>query len=69
MVEVLRQKEAELARVRRQIESLKIVAPLLSEEVAFEDLTKKPPSVSRGNTGQPPEPCANQSTLHLYDSM
>lgn len=31
--EVLRDKEAELARIRHEITSLKIVAPLLTEEV------------------------------------
>jgi hypothetical protein len=30
--ELLRQKETHLARVRKEIESLRIVAPLLSEE-------------------------------------
>ena len=30
--ELLRQKQAELARVRKEIESLNIVAPLLSDE-------------------------------------
>jgi hypothetical protein len=40
--ELLRQKEADVARVRHEIESLKIVAPLLSEEAAFDELTKTP---------------------------
>jgi hypothetical protein len=39
--EVLQQKEADLARVRREIESLWIVAPLLSDELPSEELTKK----------------------------
>jgi hypothetical protein len=39
--EVLHQKETDLARVRREIESLRIVAPLLSDELLSEELTKK----------------------------
>jgi len=45
--EVLQQKETDLARVRHEIESLRIVAPLLSDELffsdelLFEELTKK----------------------------
>ena len=39
--EVLQQKEADLTRVRHEIESLKIVASLLSDELPSEELTKK----------------------------
>ncbi|MGA8505300.1 MAG: hypothetical protein WB762_06795 [Candidatus Sulfotelmatobacter sp.] len=39
--EVLQQKETDLARVRHEIESLRIVASLLSEELPSEELTKK----------------------------
>ena len=39
--EVLRQKETDLARVRHEIESLRIVASLLSDELPSEELTKK----------------------------
>lgn len=39
--EVLRQKETDLARVRHEIESLRIVAALLSDELSSEELTKK----------------------------
>jgi hypothetical protein len=39
--EVLHQKEADLARVRHEIESLRIVASLLSDELPSEELTKK----------------------------
>ena len=39
--EVLQQKETDLARVRHEIESLRIVAPLLSDELPSEELTKK----------------------------
>jgi hypothetical protein len=39
--EVLQQKETDLARVRHEIESLRIVAPLLSEQLPSEELTEK----------------------------
>ena len=39
--EVLHQKETDLARARHEIESLQIVAPLLSDELPSEELTKK----------------------------
>ena len=39
--EVLRQKEIDLVRVRHEIESLRIVASLLSDELASDELTKK----------------------------
>jgi hypothetical protein len=39
--EVLEQKETDLARVRHEIESLRIVAPLLSDELPSEELTRK----------------------------
>jgi len=38
--EVLQQKERDLARVRREIESLRIVASLLSEELTSEEMTR-----------------------------
>ena len=39
--EVLQQKETDLARVRHEIESLRIVASLLSDELPSEELNKK----------------------------
>ena len=39
--EVLQQKEADLTRVRHEIESLRTVASLLSEESPTEELTRK----------------------------
>jgi hypothetical protein len=39
--EVLHQKETDLARARHEIASLQIVAPLLSDELPSEELTKK----------------------------
>jgi hypothetical protein len=45
--EVLQQKEADLARVRNEIGSLRLVAPLLSDEVTSDELTKKPTSAEK----------------------
>jgi len=42
--EVLEQKEADLARVRKEVESLRLVAPLLSDDVTSDELTRKLPS-------------------------
>jgi hypothetical protein len=39
--EVLRQKEAELNRVRHEMESLQVVASLLSEDSTSDELTAK----------------------------
>ena len=39
--EVLQQKEAHLARVRHEIESLRVVAALLSDDIGSDELTKK----------------------------
>jgi hypothetical protein len=39
--EVLQQKEADLARVRHEIESLQIVSSLLSDDLTSNQLTKK----------------------------
>jgi hypothetical protein len=44
--EVLRQKQEDLARVRHQVESLRIAASLLSDELATDDLSKKKESAS-----------------------
>ena len=39
--EVLQQKEADLARVRDEIESLRIVSSLLCDDLTSDELTKK----------------------------
>jgi len=44
--EILEQKQADLDRVRRELESLKLVAPLLSDETT-EEPTKKPTSAEK----------------------
>ena len=52
--EVLRQKELELTRLEKEVEALRIAAPLLSEEkeAATETATKTP--VATTPTGQQP---------------
>jgi hypothetical protein len=40
--EVLRQKELELARLEKEVEALRVAAPLLSEESTSETATSKP---------------------------
>lgn len=42
--EVLQKKQADLARVRQEVESLHLVASLLSEQSATDELPKKPAS-------------------------
>jgi hypothetical protein len=44
--EVLRQKEADFARVRQEIESLQVVASLLSDDLTSDELTKKKESAA-----------------------
>jgi hypothetical protein len=48
--EVLRQKEMELARLEKEVEALRLVAPLLSEEKESADPSK---SFGMGQTQQP----------------
>jgi hypothetical protein len=60
---VLQQKEADLARVRKEIESLNIVAPLL----AYEDRT--PPEDNRPRSGESKKkPSASASDGNLLPS-
>jgi len=49
--EVLRQKEMELARLEKEVEALRLVAPLLSEEKESADSSKA--SFGIGTTQQP----------------
>ncbi len=56
--ELLRQKEAELARIRHEVASLKIVAPMLSEESPSDP---RPPSGNSEEEG-PPHPHSSEAT-------
>jgi len=51
--EVLRQKEMELTRLEKEVEALRLVAPLLSEEKESMD-TVKPALATAVNGPQPP---------------
>ena len=64
--EVLRQKELELARLEKEVEALRVAAPLLSEdkEMAVEATNNKPTLATSSTSGsqQPiriPQPAAN----------
>jgi hypothetical protein len=61
--EVLRQKELELARLEKEVEALRVAAPLLSDEAASaETLASKPTLASPPPTQQPiriPQPAVN----------
>lgn len=52
--EVLRQKEADIARVRNEIESLRLVSSLLSDELASDELTRKPVRTAEKTLDQGP---------------
>jgi hypothetical protein len=54
--EVLHQKEADLARVRREIESLHLVASLLSDDLTSEEQTKKKESSAEKTWDRGPGP-------------
>jgi hypothetical protein len=52
--EVLRQKEMELTRLEKEVEALRLVAPLLSEEKeAVSDMMAKPALATAVNGPQP----------------
>jgi hypothetical protein len=51
--EVLRQKELELARLEKEVEALRLVAPLLSDESKEPIETPKPTLATGGGSQQP----------------
>ena len=51
--EVLQQKESELSRVRHELESLRVAAPLLSDELGPDEVTKKRSSAEKMFDGHP----------------
>lgn len=62
--EVLRQKELELARLEKEVEALRVAAPLLSEEGSAETAATKPTlaTASPSSVQQPiriPQPAVN----------
>ena len=65
--EVLQQKEADLARVRREIESLRVVAALPSNDVSSDELMKKRSSAETTSDGDPDSEATG--TDGLFSSM
>jgi hypothetical protein len=66
--EVLRQKELELARLEKEVEALRVAAPLLSEDKeAVMEATNNKPTLATAAASQPqqpiriPQPAANAS--------
>lgn len=64
--EVLRQKELELARLEKEVEALRVAAPLLSEEKEMAETTSNKPTLapSAPVSQQPiriPQPAVNQT--------
>ena len=60
--EVLRQKELELARLEKEVEALRVAAPLLSEDKEAEATNNKPTLAATPPTQQPiriPQPAVN----------
>jgi hypothetical protein len=61
--EVLRQKELELARLEKEVEALRVAAPLLSEEKELAEATNNKPTLTAASaTQQPiriPQPAVN----------
>lgn len=59
--EVLRQKELELSRLEKEVEALRVAAPLLSDELAGEASGSKPTLTATTPAQQPiriPQPAA-----------
>ena len=60
--EVLRQKELELARLEKEVEALRVAAPLLSEDKEAEAINGKPTLAATTPVQQPiriPQPAVN----------
>ncbi len=56
--DVLRQKEAEVERVKKELQALRIVAPLLEEEIAPEVQVAPPPVRTYPTVQAKPAPVA-----------
>jgi len=63
--EVLQQKESDLARVRHELESLRITASLLSDNLSSEELPKKRESSGEENIGPRPRSDRNGRSVFL----
>ena len=56
--EVLRQKEADIERLKKELQALRIVAPLLEEELAAEVQVAPPPMRTHPTVQAKPAPAA-----------
>jgi hypothetical protein len=59
--EVLRQKELELAKLEKEVEALRVAAPLLSDDKEVAEITETKPSATAMPSQQPiriPQPVA-----------
>jgi len=52
--EVLRQKELELSRLEKEVEALRVAAPLLSEDKEGSSSSDNKPTLTGSSTGQQP---------------
>jgi len=63
--EVLRQKELELARLEKEVEALRVAAPLLSEDKEMAETTNNKPTLATAPVPQQPiripQPAVNQT--------
>lgn len=66
--EILEQKEADLNRVRRELDSLKVVASLLSDDTTDEP-TKKPTSAEKPPLNDDAEATGTDSLFSSISSM
>lgn len=65
--EVLRQKETEIERLKKEIQALRVVAPLLEEELASEVQVTPPPVRSYPAVqGKPPVVAAATDTKPMW---
>ena len=65
--QILEQKQADLERVRREFESLQVVAPLLSDDATTEELTKKPTTAEKASSDD--DASEATGTKGLFSSM
>ena len=66
--ELLTQKEAEVARVRKEIESLQMVLPLLADDAAEAEPERKPVSNVQGDASEASSPVQATGTDDLFSS-
>jgi hypothetical protein len=65
--EVLRQKELEVSRVKKEVEALRVAAPLLSdgEEMAYEATASLSKSSSQNSSSEPDQAAGREKKWRL----